>query len=576
MREAARRKCAQRRRDFALPILVCLLVLRCGAPAADSETQQEDALSTAIAAVLRDQVLVQLEDAGVPAAALAVVGADGIIWKMTYGRIQGSPSDSVDAATLFAIRSVSKSFTSLAVLMAVQDGLVDLDTPITEYLPEFTVRSRFEEHPQRRMTLRHLLSHNAGFTHETPLTDSVDDDFESYITSISDTWLRFPVGYRLAYANLGTDLAAYILQERSGMPFARYVRQKVLDPLGMTSSSFDFDEIEGRENRVIGHALDGEVVPLRFPEIAAAGLYSSIDDMAMYVRFHLNGGRVAGKQVLEEDLMRQFHEIAFARPGQRTGYGLGLVREVTANTFSLYHEGGGRGFQSLMMIYPELGYGVVLLTNRDGHALTGQPGRAIINGPLIERQGPSPVAEPDTARMRRLEPDEPRITSILGRYGDDNGYELRFENDILGIRVNPENFLPLTFYDDGGELVGFFGNFSELRFLPAQGEQVASLMVVNRRLSNANVNYLAFNGSADEPPGPDKPEWRGYLGEYEIMWQGEPDRLVNVVLNNGYLYFAGRRCVEHEPGLFFTNDGEAIDFRTDPPTAANLTLRKVK
>jgi hypothetical protein len=97
---------------------------------------------------------------------------------------------------------------------------------------------------------------------------------------------------------------------------------------------------------------------------------------------------------------------------------------------------------------------------------------------------------------------------------------------------------------------------------------------VNRRYSNADINYQALNDSPADPPGPDRPEWREHLGEYEVLWRGEPDRTVGVTLRNGYLYYGGRKCVEHEPGLFFSNDGEAIDFRSDPPTAANLTLRK--
>ena len=128
---------------------------------------------------------------------------------------------------------MSKSFTALGVLMAVQDGLLDLDEPVTTYLPEFTVNSPFEEHPEKKMTLRILLAHRAGFTHEAPVGGNYDSrphTFEEHILSISDTWLRYPVGYRFSYSNLGIDLAGYILQEKAGMPFWDYIKKKVLDP----------------------------------------------------------------------------------------------------------------------------------------------------------------------------------------------------------------------------------------------------------------------------------------------------------------------------------------------------------
>lgn len=559
---------------FGAPILPA--VRPDASEASDTTARQPrgDSLPQAVAATLESWLPGQLEESGVPGAVALVVGRDGILWEASYGRVDGPGSRPINTETLLAIRSVSKSVTSLAVLFAVQEGLVDLDAPIREYLPDFTVHTRFKAHPERRMTLRHLLSHRAGFTHETRLTDSSDDDFDGYVQSISVTWLRFPVGYRLAYSNLGPDLAAYILQVRSGTPYARYVREKVLDRIGMARSSFDFDAIEPRENRALGHAPDGVVLSLRFPELAAAGLYSNARDMAEYVRFHLNGGVVDGKRILRRDLMQQYHSIAFARPGQRSGYGLGLVREATGKTFSLYHEGGGRGFQSLMIVYPELEFGVVLLINRDGNGLTGPPGRDVVNGPIIELHGPNISAGPDTSNMIRVAPDDSRVRSILGRYGDKNGWEIDHEGEVLGVRTGPDSFYPLVFYDDRGELVGMFGSFSEIRLLPEVGPQPRTLMIVNRCYSNYDIKYQAFNDSPTDPPGPGKPQWRKYEGEYEVLWRGEPDRTVRVTLENGHLYYGGRKCVEHEPGLFFSNDGEAIDFRFEPPTAANLALRK--
>jgi CubicO group peptidase (beta-lactamase class C family) len=80
---------------------------------------------------------------------------------------------------LFSVQSVSKNFTAAAVLLAVLEGLLDLDRPISEYLPSFTVNSRFEEHPEKKMTLRLLLSHRAGFTHEAPVGNNYDGDSTS-------------------------------------------------------------------------------------------------------------------------------------------------------------------------------------------------------------------------------------------------------------------------------------------------------------------------------------------------------------------------------------------------------------
>jgi CubicO group peptidase (beta-lactamase class C family) len=565
---------------FLLLVLICLsgnlLHTQTSAGVFSGRQKIEGNLAREVAEKLAEWLPGQIKKAKIPGAVIAVIDDQKMIWEKTCGHIDGPGSRSVDAKTLFCVRSVSKNFTALAVLMAVQDGLVDLDTPIKEYLPGFTVRSRFGPNPEKRITLRHMLAHRAGFTHDPPLTNNLNDsnDFLGYIKSISTTWLLSPVGYRWSYSNYGYDLAAYILQVRSGKSFARYVKEKVLDPIGMTDSSFDLESVLGRQNRARGHNVDNRHVPLRFPEIPSAGLYSNLLDMGRYVRFHLNNGIVNGRRILQVDLMKTFHSLLLALPGQRTGYGCGLFREVTGNTFSLYHPGGGRGFQSLMILYPDLKYGVVILTNLYEHNLTGIQARKIINGPIFKRYGQNPAAEPGTEKMIKLKPYASRIRAIMGRYGDSNGYVIQYKNGIPGIYPGTDTFHPLTFYDDNGQLVGMFGKFREVRFLPPYGNNCGSLMIVHRLFSNSNIHYFPFNDSPIDPPGPDKPGWRTYLGEYEIMWQDEPLETVRISMKNGYLYYGESRCIEHEPGLFFLYNGEALDLRSNPPSMANNRLKR--
>jgi len=533
-------------------------------------------LGEAIAEALLGWLPDQLEASGVPGAALAVIDNREIVREEVYGVTDGPGSPPITPDTVFCIRSISKSLTALAVLMAVQDGLVDLDTPISEYLADFTIHSRFDEHPEDLITLRHMLSHWAGFTHDPPVGIDLDQPsyFERYIERVPETWLRFPIGYRLEYSNYGFDLAGFILQMRSGKPFARYLQEKVLGPIGMVGSSFDLVSVEGATDRAVGHDGQGDAVPVPFPEIAAAGLYSSLRDMSRYVQFHLNDGVVNGRRLLREDLMEQAHSIQFARPGQRTGYSFGLWREVVSNTFSLYHDGGGRGFGSHMILYPELGIGVVALTNKEYHGLTGFAGRVIMNGPVINRHGPVPIADAGLDRMERIDILDPRLKPILGRYGDSPGVEIRFEDGVLGLRTSETSFRPLTFYDDGGELVGMYGSTMEARFLPPFGNRPGSMMTVSRAVSNSNSHYLDFNDSPLDPPGPARAEWQEYVGEYDVLWEDEPDSTVTVAIKKGYLYFRDGKCQEYEPGLFFLYNGETLDFRSTPPTYANQEIRR--
>ena len=563
-----------------MPLLaVCLLVVPVEASARGASTQLGDPsseLGRAVAEALLGWLPERLEATGVPGAAVAVVGRQDTIREEVYGVTGGPASSAITPDTVFLIRSISKSVTALAVLMAVQDGMVDLDTPISTYLPEFSVHSRFQEHPEDVMTLRHMLSHRAGFTHDPPAGIDLDHPgyFTRYIAKVSETWLRFPVGYRMEYSNYGYDLAGYILEVRSGMPFADYLQEKVLLPLGMVDSSFDLEIVEGREGRAIGHDGNGNVVSVPLPEIAAAGLYSSLRDMSKYGQFHLNEGVVDGHRLLREDLMEQYHSIQLARPDQRTGYTFALWREPIGSTFSLYHEGGGRGFASHMILYPELGLGVITLTNKEYQGLTGYEGRVIMSGPILNRFGPTPAADSGVESMKQLDPNDRRLRPILGRYGDSPGVVIGFEHGVLGLRSSETSFSPLAFYEDGGELVGMYGSTMEAHFLPRLGDRPGSMMMVARTVSNSNSHYLDFNDSVLDSPGPAKPEWQEYVGEYEVLWEDEPISSVIVEVRNGYLYFRDGRCQEYEPGLFFLYDGQTLDFRTSPATFSYQEIKK--
>jgi CubicO group peptidase (beta-lactamase class C family) len=542
--------------------------------------QQDQTLQQAVAKELDTAISQYLSDKPKFGAAIAVVDDQQVIWQKEFGCVDGEGSRPIDGDTMFSIQSMSKSFTALAVLMAVQDGLVDLDTPIKEYLPDFTVNSLYDKHPEELITLRLLLTHRAGFTHEAPYGSNYDDrnDFDEHIESISSTWLRYPVGYRPAYSNVGIDLAGYIIQSQSGMPFEQYVKAKVLDPIGMDSSSLDMSVIEGRENRAIGHSDNGETIPLRIPMIPSGGVYSTARDMAKYLQFHINKGVINGRRVLRADLMEEMHTIQFARLGQRAGYCLALIREPVSNSYNIYHSGGGYGFSSDMVMYPELKLGIITLCNSMNNEFAGWTVRSYINDCIVKQNGPTPVAEAGTERMTKLGPDDPRVLSVLGHYGDNREGTMAIErgDGSVGLRLAPDQFYELGFYDDNGELVGMVGLFSEVRFLPPYIDRRGSVFKIDRRISNGpTFNVYDYNYTPNEAPGPDKPEWSRYLGEYEVLKYGVPYQFTGTVsVKNGYLFYNDCKCTEYEPGLFFLYDGEALDVRSDPPTFGGIVLHR--
>jgi CubicO group peptidase (beta-lactamase class C family) len=517
-----------------------------------------------------------------PGIAIAVVDDKAILWQQVYGYTSRAKDKPVTPRTLFSIQSMSKSFTALAVLMAVQDGLLDLDRPITEYLPDFTVHSRFEENPEEKMTLRHLLSHRAGFTHEAPVGGNFDSrphTFSEHILSISDTWLRYPVGYRYSYSNLGIDLAGWILEKKSGMPFTQYVRDKVLAPLGMNDSTLDIEVILKAEDRAVGHVAPLAKVtggiPVEVPMVPAGGVYTNIADMARYLMFHINKGRVGEVQLLKKDLVEAMHTVQFPEKYERFGYGLGLVSGPIGPQVT--HGGGGYGFISYMAMYPGLKLGIIVLTNDSNSDLISSPAADLVNKIVQEGAAPpSPKLEMPTVDTKNpLSATDQRVRRLAGSYESD--VVIGTKDGVFGL-TSAKTFYPLAFYADGGEIVGVFSQYSELRAKPPLGEgEPGTIVILNRLRGSCHwLDFLRPESAADKP-GLNKPEWKPFLGTYKTLaWGRTFGSLVNVAITDGYLTVNGMRCREYRPGLFFTCDGEALDFRGTVSTFRNIALIRTR
>jgi CubicO group peptidase (beta-lactamase class C family) len=460
-----------------------------------------------------------MAEQNIPGLALAVVDETGVVWAEGFGFTDTDRQVPVTPDTIFSIQSMSKTFTAFGVMRAVQAGLLDLDAPITTYLPDFTVNSIFEEHPERKITLRHLLSCTAGFTHEAPVGNNWDGDitsFDAHIRSISNTWLRFPVGKGYAYSNLGFELAAHILQTVSGQPFADWQRDQVFKPLGMTHSSYDMAVVGADPKRAIGHSQNSPNLPLGVPAVGAGGMYASANNLARFIQLQLNGGVFGDQTVLRTDLLDDMLTVQFPVRGQRYGYGLGVGRTGWyrgRNADLFQHGGGGWGFLSDLKWLPELKVGIALLTNSVDHQLQGSLAFQILDD-LVHDAGPY------ADRLAAL-PYKSRVTE------DDDDFQP-----------------PATL--------------------------------------TATLTSLAL------PPDPAR--WQGYLGEYKPLFRTWIDPTTppsRVYEQGGALYFdgtdaedaAGLRLYETAPGLFFTETGEALDFRPltndGPPTYRSLKLKRV-
>jgi CubicO group peptidase (beta-lactamase class C family) len=510
-------------------------------------------------------------EGGISGAAVCLVHGGEAAWIEGFGRTTGAGGQSIAPDTIFSIQSTSKNFTAVAVLIAVQEGLLDLDAPISSSLQDFSVRSRFEESPQERMTLRHLLSHRAGFTHEAPVGNNYEPASPSYaahVQSISDTWLRFPVGERYRYSNLGYDLAGYILEQKSGLSYAEWLQRKLFAPLGMRDSTADPAVYANVANRAVGAHRGYAEVPLVTPLVASGGVYTSARDMAAYTAFLVAGGVWQGRRILAPELWAEMHGF-----GLGGDYSLGVIREErrygSTPVRLLSHRGGGFGFGCEFVYCPEAGIGWTAMFNRP--ALAGYRfGNRLVDRMLAARFGERAPRAP-AATLAPIRPLAGQVHELVGSYvGRNLRGEIRESGGQLVIRGDETETPLLMISPDDFATVSAEGETTTYRYYPATDALPAHL-----ECSRAEAS-LDHNDGANDPAGPDKPGWDRFTGRYQVDQWGRPSIDVTIEKRRGHLYLNDiRLIVETEPGLFFTSDGEAVDFRSAVPTWKSLKLRVV-
>jgi CubicO group peptidase (beta-lactamase class C family) len=519
----------------------------------------------------RAAIIEAMARAGIEGAAVCFIHNGAPVWVEGFGVTDRSSGNPVQVDTIFSIQSTSKNLTAAAILIAVQAGILDLDEPITTYVPDFVVQSRFESAPQSRMTLRLLLSHRAGFTHEASVGNNYDaafPNFEAHVRSIRETWLRYPVGERYRYSNLGYDLAGHILQVRSSMSFAEFLRTRLFEPLGMADSTVAPEIYERRQNRAVGHDVGHPAVPLKTPLIPSGGVYTSARDMAAYALFHLNRGKFGGRVVLREDLWEQMH--GFALGGD---YGLGVIRtelrygETPLRLLS--HKGGGFGFGSVFYYCPQSDLGWAALFNRTADAAYGF-GRNLIDAALIRRYGMrKPRLTPlDLAPIQQT---PAQLERFVGTWiGRNATVAMQIRNGVLQY-LEDRAATPIQFASPDEALrVGADGEIRVYRYFAAQGDEPAHLECSEGEIS------LDYDDGPHGSTGPDNAAWTRFVGRYQLRQWGIPVQTLSIQRRNGWLYLDDIRLVaEPEQGLFFTCDGEAIDFRGEQATWKNLRMERM-
>lgn len=298
----------------------------------------------------------QLERNDVAGASVMVMKDGNVLLEKGYGYADMKSKKAVDpATTIFRLASISKLFTWVSVMQLVEQGRLNLDTDVNQYL-DFQIRPAFD----KPVTLRNLMTHTGGF--EETIDDIILTDPKKGV-SLRDYLIHnqpkriFPPGEVPAYSNYGVGLASYIVQRASGEPFEKYVHEHIFEPLGMTHSSF-YQPVEKPLANLPSEGYRGDTTkpPVGFEifnPVGAGGISSSARDMGRFGQALLNGGTLDGKQVLKPETLAQMWTPQFQASNQLPPVCMGFYQDWRNGLKWIGHEGDLIAFHSLFFVEPQ-------------------------------------------------------------------------------------------------------------------------------------------------------------------------------------------------------------------------------
>ncbi|MGQ0765747.1 MAG: serine hydrolase domain-containing protein [Gemmatimonadota bacterium] len=355
-----------------------------GVPAARfSDPRRSEKLASAFPAI--DSLMRSFATrSGVPGIAYGIVVDGRVVHRGISGLRELAARSPVDSETVFRIASMSKSFAAAAILQLRDAGHLSLDDAAEKYVPELAAL-RYPTSDSPRITIRQLLSHSAGFPEDNPWGDqqlAVTDDEMGRMMRAGIPFSTAP-GTAYEYSNYGFAILGRIVANVSGMSYARYLRERILVPLGMNVTTLEAVDVPPHRLAHGYRRQDGQwLEEKQLPDGAfgaMGGMLTSISDLGRWVGFMLDAfpprdgpetGPLRRASVREMQQIARYNGATAGRDAAGNlvlgagGYGFGLgVRQNCFWQTSVAHSGGLPGFGSLMRWLPDQGVGIIALGN---------------------------------------------------------------------------------------------------------------------------------------------------------------------------------------------------------------------
>jgi CubicO group peptidase (beta-lactamase class C family) len=354
-------------KTFLLILLVCLLSVSTRGQS-DKAEPASDALQ-----YIHAWLEAQQEYDRLPGLSVAIVKDQELIWSHGYGFSDLKKKIPATPATIYSICSITKLFTSVAIMQLYEQGRLRLDDSLSSILPDVKFSQQFENSPP--ITIRSLLTHSSGLPRESDFPYWSGPDFrfptaDEFKNKLSEQSTMYPASTYFQYSNIGMVLLGEVVEKLSGMPYEVYIEENILKPLRLknTRSSLPGELLGGQ--LATGYSSikrDGTrdlVPPFDAKGLkASVGYSSTVEDLANFASWQFRLMAHGGKEVLRASTLKEMQRVHWVDPDWRIHWGLGFIVFQQNSKTLTGHWGTCPGYRSILLMDPEEKIGIIVLIN---------------------------------------------------------------------------------------------------------------------------------------------------------------------------------------------------------------------
>nr|WP_259347370.1 beta-lactamase family protein [Bacillus sp. ME78] len=445
-----------------IAVSVCFLLFFLGSNYSKAETVASITLNPKDVEAFTNKVIPEkMKKENAAGVALVVVKDNQILFQKGFGFSDKEKNTPIDPKkTVFQLASISKVFTASAVMQLVEQGKIDLNKDIVNYMGGLKYQNNMGE----PVTMEHLLTHTTGFDYVDPRPEDIhyqENDYtmlKDYVEDNMPTVVRKP-GDTYTYDNFASMLQGYIVQNLTNTPFYKYMAKNIFYPLEMHNSSFVMTNFI-KEKLATGYDAKGNAIPFyqtRPTDMPQGSMFSTGSDVANFMIAQLNDGKFKNNQILQKETVEDMQKTKFALHPKYPNmtYGFEFFSPQSHNGQYVFGKGGNiPGFSSLMWLIPEHKIGVFVVTNKDSSALPVEVFDDFMNQYF-----------PDKTKPEYLNPNEEELKKFEGVYRD-----LRLKNLMSHVNISEGKLYvsdkvygkqelkqidPLLFEDEKGNYMAF-------------------------------------------------------------------------------------------------------------------------